>query len=145
MTKKPLTKFYRKLQQGIEVKEPDECWPWTRGKNGQGYGVLYYPGDTAPYLAHRAAYEKVYGSISAGLCVMHSCDNPSCCNPKHLLLGTHADNMLDKKRKGRANVGEISEHVRSAIREEKGTHITVAIKYGVSMSSVHRIRKERRP
>ena len=54
-------------------------------------------------LTHRFAYEATHGEGSAkGKVVRHTCDNPPCCNPKHLILGTHKDNMHDKIKRGRA-------------------------------------------
>lgn len=73
-----------------------ECWSWTGGINNRGYGRL------GNIYAHRVSYERTFGPIPAGLHVLHRCDNPPCTNPSHLMIGTHADNMADMSRKGRA-------------------------------------------
>lgn len=80
------------------------CVLWVGAwRNRGGYGALRF-GDRI-YLAHRAAYEVKHGPIPAGLCVMHSCDNPLCVNVDHLSLGTRAENSRDRDRKGRTARG----------------------------------------
>lgn len=77
------------------------CWPWLRYRAKSGHGRLYrYP---KLELSHRIAWELTYGKIPDGLDVCHRCDNGWCCNPKHLFVGTHSDNMADKERKNRGN------------------------------------------
>lgn len=73
----------------------DVCWEWTGSLNNHGYGRLGHA------YAHRISYEIHHGPIADGLHVMHSCDNPPCCNPAHLSLGTASDNMRDAVQKGR--------------------------------------------
>jgi hypothetical protein len=67
--------------------------------DGHGYGSIYADGRLQK--AHRVVWQVEHGPIPDGLHVLHQCDNPPCCNPAHLFLGTHADNMADKIAKGR--------------------------------------------
>lgn len=62
-------------------------------------------GDRKLKLTHRIAWEVFRGPIPNGKCVCHHCDNPPCCNPNHLFIGTHADNQKDKCDKGRQSHG----------------------------------------
>ena len=80
------------------------CWEWTACKYSDGYGrfVLNY----RDLGAHRVAYTLAKGEIPEGLLVRHTCDNPACCNPDHLILGTHADNMADRQERNRQVKGE---------------------------------------
>lgn len=79
------------------------CWEWQAGKNKQGYGKIgrIVNGELKHYSAHRFFYENLKGHIPEGMHVMHSCDNPPCCNPDHLSLGTAAENIADCVKKGR--------------------------------------------
>lgn len=84
----------------IAVGGPAECWPWTGTRNDLGYGILRVTGKNV--RAHRFAYELASGRpIPVGLEVCHRCDNPPCCNPAHLFLGTQGDNVRDAASKGR--------------------------------------------
>ncbi|WP_083195220.1 HNH endonuclease signature motif containing protein [Pararhodobacter sp. CCB-MM2] len=78
------------------------CWPWT-GSTAKGYGQLWV-GKTN-VRAHRLAYEIANGPVPVDLMVRHKCDNPLCCNPAHLEVGTHEENMRDKAVRGRAYRG----------------------------------------
>jgi hypothetical protein len=78
------------------VEDPTTgCHVWTSTLATGGYGRVLVS-------AHRLAWELAHGPIPDGLLVLHRCDNPPCCNPEHLFLGTVADNMADKTAKGRA-------------------------------------------
>lgn len=83
------------------IPEPNSgCWIWTAGWfNTTGYGAVSIGSKTIG--AHRAAYEVYVGAIPKGMCVLHRCDQRLCVNPKHLWIGTHADNAADRQRKGR--------------------------------------------
>ena len=75
--------------------DPDVCWEWTAttgGRDGRGYFSI----DGKRKLAHRVVFELFFGEIVEGMVVRHSCDNPICCNPKHLVIGTRGQNEKDK-------------------------------------------------
>jgi hypothetical protein len=82
------------------IQQTDGCWPWTGGKHRAGYGVIRDGGDTV--LTHRLMWVLTFGPIPKGMDVCHRCDNPPCCRPGHLFVGTREDNVHDMIDKGRA-------------------------------------------
>lgn len=79
-----------------------ECWPW-QASTAKGYGQFKVRGELR--RAHQVAYEIARGPVPDGMQVLHSCDNPLCVNPKHLSAGTHQDNMIEKRDRGRVWYG----------------------------------------
>jgi hypothetical protein len=85
----------------VNRKSDNECWEWLGAKSKKdGYGILrvHNKGVKAHQLVWKICFGEVLKSNTNsyhGTCVLHTCDNPGCCNPKHLYLGTHSDNMKD--------------------------------------------------
>jgi hypothetical protein len=85
----------------IDIGGPKDCWEW-RGHRQKPSGHGRFQTSTFEKSgAHQIAYLLLRGPIPEGLVVCHSCDNPPCCNPNHLWLGTQAQNQLDSWNKGR--------------------------------------------
>lgn len=82
-----------------KVDRRGACWVWQAARDAKGYGWFII--DKTPQRAHRVAYELANGPIPTGLCILHSCDNPPCCNPAHLRAGTKLENSQDCVRRGR--------------------------------------------
>ncbi len=81
--------------------QPSGCREWAGARNKQGYGTLQRRKvSSVPLLAHRYAWALLHGDPGT-LDVLHTCDNPPCCEPSHLFLGTAADNHADCVAKGR--------------------------------------------
>ncbi len=83
----------------VKTQGNDQCWPWTASTDLSGYGRFGFR--EILLSAHRVAWEITYGDIPFKKHVLHHCDNPRCCNPEHLFIGTHQDNMADRDKKGR--------------------------------------------
>jgi hypothetical protein len=125
-TKVDAARFWKRVKQ-----EGFGCWEWSGSRFRSGYGqitpVVGCGWDGASMVAHRVAYALTHGKVPRGLNVMHTCDNPPCCNPAHLVLGTHADNMGDMIAKGRSG-REASPVCRRGHQKAIGAQCRVCIK-----------------
>jgi HNH endonuclease len=93
--------FAQALWGSIDTSDPDADWLSMRANHG---GRVAY--SLLAVKAHRLAWLLTYGDIPDGMDVLHSCDMGNCVNPHHLRLGTHADNMADKRLRKRQPHGE---------------------------------------
>lgn len=133
-------------------KSADGCWHWLGSLDTRGYGHLKWDGKTA--RAHRVAFTLSNGAIPRGqghhgTVIMHTCDNRVCCNPAHLRIGNHAENMRDMKDKGRRkniNVGASNGRAKltleqvAAIRTDTRGKRTIAKDYNISPVQAQRVR-----
>jgi hypothetical protein len=135
-------KFWKK----VDRRGPDECWPWLGCRDKKwGYGRFTIGGKEIG--AHRYSWKLVNGFIEDGLFILHSCDNPPCCNPAHLRPGTHIDNMEDMKSRGRSTVGESNPHAKMTwekVKEIRARYIPrvvtmkkLAAEYGVTDMAIN--------
>lgn len=123
------------------------CWLWTGGLDKDGYGVTWM--NRKSERAHRVAWELANKqNVPNGMKVLHTCDNPTCCQPLHLFLGTDKDNMRDKTTKGRQaqghkiGVSRLTADQVKTIRERyaKGEKQSqIAREYGVTQSAIYYI------
>ena len=144
MTESELLRFMAKV-----VQFSDGCWIWIGARQTTGYGRWVRRRGEVGRYAHRVAYEHFVGPIPEDLCVLHDCpagDDPACCNPAHLRLGTRTENQADMMRKGRSCRGERSGRAKLSpaqaieIKRSSGTGREVAARYGVSDNTVYDIR-----
>ena len=102
-------------------------------------------------VAHRLSYEFHIGEIPDGLIIRHTCDNPLCVNPKHLLPGTHLENVADMVKRNRCATGnrklkvyEIKDIKYQLIKNKNpGIGVQLAQIYAVSTSTISQINKNR--
>ena len=134
-----VTRFWSNVERGSE----EQCWPWT-GYSEDGYGRFYIDGRMIG--AHELAVTFTTGEERLpGLDTCHTCDNPPCCNPKHLRFDTRQSNVDDMFDRERARVGEahhaarLSPELVRMIRERRSAGALqrdLAKQYGISAAYV---------
>ena len=114
----------------VDVRRPGVCWPWiARSRHNHGYGVFKVSPEVGTVKAHRFAWAVVNGDLPDDVVLRHSCDNPPCCNPSHLVPGTQADNVADMHARGRRTY-------RSRLDLEDLDHIRQLARAGVSQADI---------
>lgn len=140
-----MTTLSERFWSKVDVRGPDECWPWTASCFGDGHGQFGI--DYSMAGAHRVAWTLTNGPIPKGEWVLHKCNDPACCNPNHLYLGDHQDNVDDMVRSGvqrgerhhnakliEAEVLQIYELHAAGVSQQ-----ALAIRFGVCNAHINRI------
>jgi hypothetical protein len=124
----------------INMHKGDEnvCWEWT-GSLNRSDGRPYYTVSGHRRLAYSVVLELVSGDVGEGRIVLHSCDNPICCNPNHLTYGTHQDNMNDMKERDRHGLPKVVIRAILRLRAEGRSQQDIADLYGVSREAISAI------
>lgn len=115
-----------------KVDKTGDCWIWLGSMLKDGYGNFNEGRKTIP--AHRFSFKEFIGPIPTGKLVRHTCDNPSCVRPSHLVLGTQKDNCADAVERGRNVRGE--SHGMSKITASKALEVKVALASGRGLKDV---------
>lgn len=140
----------------VDRKGDDECWPWTASvrRADEGYGAFWMNGRHHP--SNRVAWEMTFGKVPSGHVVCHRCDNPPCCNPRHLFVGTSQENNADKVSKKRHAIGSrngfsiLTEKTASEIKKLKpigrapsGYKQEISRRFGVSPATISDVWRRR--
>lgn len=126
----------------IDVRGEDECWPWVGGLSQNGRP--YFQVDGVKHAAYRLVYVLFNGvALGDDLC-RHTCDNPVCCNPKHLLRGSNDDNVADRSERERQGmphdtVREIYRLAHAGVSQKE-----IARRFGISHQLVSNIKTGKR-
>lgn len=134
----------------VIVGEPDACWPMQGSAVHSGHVYLTMGSPWKPPFirvrAHVYAWEQAHGRrVPTGMVVMHACDNPRCCNPRHLSVGTQRDNVLDSVRKGRYNCFGIQKLNAAKVQEIRALAASgrlqkaIAAQFGIARNTVSAI------
>jgi hypothetical protein len=157
---RPVTPVEVRFWSQVEVRQPDECWPWTGFLMKNGYGQFKarpgeldipsdYPRRSINRYAHRTAFFLVHGHWPEPF-GLHGCDNRPCCNaqnPAHIHEGTQQQNLDEMVARGRSNKGARHWNARLtpeqivAIKADPRSSPLAAPEYGVNARQARRIRQ----
>lgn len=128
-----MTEWYdRALQKSFSTDSG--CLEFNGSKDKDGYGVVKTGGRVRKL--HRLSYERFKGEIPEDLVIRHTCDNPSCWNPEHLIVGTHKENYQDMVSRGRDNKAKGSSHGRAKLTEDQVKEIRLLLFEGVYQKDI---------
>lgn len=130
---------------------PDCCieTPLRKGRDGYGRINIRYNGKRISASVHRLAYSLFVAPVRFGEVVMHTCDNPACCNPRHLVIGSAADNIADAASKERIRQGKTHPRAKldhgkvTLVRGSATAHRQLAQQFGVGESAIRQVRANR--
>ena len=145
----PSRPVFERIMRKVVKDDVSGCWNFMGHLNENGYGTISIGRRSDGHgLTHREIYKIFNGDIPKGMFVCHKCDNPQCCNPNHLFLGTPKDNMDDMWTKGRkvVPIGEQSYRYKlttkqvEEIRKDNRTLLEIGKDYGIVKSHVSMIK-----
>lgn len=132
-----VTDFWR----GVDKSDESGCHPWTGYRDDDGYGRVFFMGRMRN--AHELALTFTTGEVrDPSLDTCHSCDNPPCCNPRHLRFDTRASNVAEMVKRGRTRNQRLSDAQVQTIRVRAAsgaTGVDLAAEFGVSVALVSEI------
>ena len=147
----------------VDVKEENECWLWLSSKDKDGYGWFSFESHgsdeqkTKTVNAHRYSLMLKLNNkdLPTSVYARHTCDQPACVNPNHLIEGSAKDNSADMTERNRQSKGEkhhsakMTEEIAKKILEEYtadkqngrlyGSLERLAEKYNQTKQSVYRL------
>lgn len=132
-----MTPFQRMM--GRLDRTESGCWEYTARRDPDGYGMVGSGVSGRSVRTHRLAYTVLKGPVPDGMMVCHTCDNPPCCNPEHLFLGTAKDNIGDCWAKNRASDRSGSNNGASKLTTEQVSDIHARYKAKETMTSIAKI------
>ena len=142
--RKPLAE---RLWNMVDIKEPAECWLWTGGKAGNGYGTIrkWANNRWVSAYAHREVLYLTVGDPSANAPqALHSCDTPACCNPNHLSWGSNSQNRRQARdRLNNQGNQKLTLNDVKSIRQDQRKYAEIAESHYVHLSTISRIKTAR--
>lgn len=136
-----IARFWSKVD---VLKSEYDCWNWTASTRAGGYGKMKV--GKVLKSSHRLAWEIINDEPLGDRMALHRCDNPKCCNPKHIYAGTPSDNMIDVHQRGRRSADKLTpddvREIRKAI-DQGCSPRWIAADFGVTKGQISKIRTGR--
>lgn len=135
---------------------PDACWPWLQAAGATSYDMKtgaksmkskprpYFTVQGRKHMATRLVYELVNGvTLSPDQFILHQCDESLCCNPKHMRVGSHSENMKEMVERDRHGMSHDDvRRIRVMLSQKKLTHQEIADIMNTSRATVGRIARD---